>query len=100
MPSPDRIRGLPRERTGLAWERSALGFAALAGIALGIAARREAPGLVVLSAVLLAVAGATWRHGRRSYERPAVAAQPRALGLLALATAVAALAAAVAVLVV
>jgi putative membrane protein len=89
---------VPRERTALAWERSALGFAALAAIVLGIAARREAPGLLVLAVALLVLAVAVWRHSRREYERTAVAAQSRAIGLLTLATVLAGLAAAAAVL--
>jgi uncharacterized membrane protein YidH (DUF202 family) len=100
MPSrPDRARGLARERTALAWERSALGFAALAGIVLGIAARRDAPGLLVLAVALLALAAAVWRHGRRAYERTAVVAQSRAIALVTLATVLAAVAAVAAVLV-
>jgi hypothetical protein len=99
MRSPDRARGLPRERTGLAWERSALGFAGLGGIVLGIAARRNAPGVLIFSVALLGVAGAVWRHGRRAYERPAVASQARALRLVALATTLAGVVAAIAVLV-
>jgi putative membrane protein len=98
MPSPEPVHGLPRERTALAWERSALGFAALAGIVLGIAARRDAPGLLVLAVALLALAAIVWRHGRRVYERTAVAAQPRPIALLTLATVVAALAAIAAVI--
>jgi uncharacterized membrane protein YidH (DUF202 family) len=98
MPSREPIRGLPRERTVLAWERSALGFAALAAIALGIAARRDAPGMLVPAVALLALAAAVWRHSRREYERATVAAQARAIGLLTLATVVAALAAVAAVL--
>jgi uncharacterized membrane protein YidH (DUF202 family) len=98
MPSPDRLHGVPRERTALAWERSALGFAALAAIVLGIAARRDAPALLVLAVALLGLAAAVWRHSRREYERPTVTAQWRAIALLTLATVLAALAAAAAVL--
>jgi uncharacterized membrane protein YidH (DUF202 family) len=98
MPSPERP-GLARERTGLAWQRSALGFVALAGVVLSVAAHREAPGLIVLSAALVAVAGAVWREGRRAYAHTEVQAHVRALALLAGATALAALAAAVVVLV-
>jgi putative membrane protein len=99
MPSPPEVPGVPRERTGLAWERSALGFVALAGVVLSVAAHREAPGLLVLSTALVAVAAAVWRHGRRAYASAEVQAQPRALGLLAAATALAALVAAIVVLV-
>jgi uncharacterized membrane protein YidH (DUF202 family) len=98
MPSRD-VPGVARERTGLAWQRSALGFAALAGVVLSVAAHRDAPALLVPSAALLAVAAAVWRQGRRAYAQPAVQAHPRALALLAVATALAALAAAIVVLV-
>ena len=98
MPSPERP-GLARERTGLAWQRSALGFVTLAGVVLSVAAHREAPGLIVLSAALAAVAGAVWREGRRAYEHTEVQAHARALALLATATALAALAAALVVIV-
>jgi uncharacterized membrane protein YidH (DUF202 family) len=98
MPSRDPVRGLPRERTGLAWERSALGFAGLAGIVLGVAARRDVPTMLLLSAALVGVAIAAWRHGRRAYARSTVEPHPRAVALLSVATALVALAAAVAVL--
>src|SRR5512132_699114 len=96
MPSTEPP-GVPRERTGLAWQRSAFGFVALAGVVLSVAAHREAPGLVAVSAALAIVAAAVWRQGRRAYERPAVEAQQQAIALVAVATALAALAAAVVV---
>jgi putative membrane protein len=96
MPSPERP-GAARERTGLAWQRSALGFVALAGVVLSVAAHREAPGLLVVSAALVAVAVAVWRHGLRAYAHADVWAQQRALAFLALATTLAALMAAVVV---
>jgi uncharacterized membrane protein YidH (DUF202 family) len=100
MPSHnDPERGLARERSGLAWERSGLAFAALGGVVLGVAARHEVPSLLAVAVALLGVAVAAWRHGRSAYERHAVEPQPRALGLISLATALAALAAAVAVIV-
>jgi uncharacterized membrane protein YidH (DUF202 family) len=89
---------MARERTGLAWQRSALSFATLAGVALAAAAHRNAPGLVILAAALAGVAAAVWRHGRREYARRAVAAQQRAIALLTLATALTALGVAAAVL--
>jgi putative membrane protein len=98
MLSPDEVRGVPRERTALAWERSALGFATLAAIVVGIAARRDAPGLLVLALALLAVAAGVGRHSRREYARSAVRPAPRAIALVTLATVVAALAAVAAVL--
>jgi uncharacterized membrane protein YidH (DUF202 family) len=97
MPSPPD-RGVARERTGLAWERSALSFATLAGVALAAAAHRDEPALLLLAAALVAVAALAWRHGRRAYARAAVASQPRAIALLALVTVLAALGAAAAVI--
>lgn len=88
---------MARERTGLAWQRSAFGFVTLAGVVLSVAAHREAPGLVVVSAALAGVAAAVWRQGRRAYERSAVEAQSRAIALMAGATALAALACAIVV---
>lgn len=99
MPSPDPRRGAARERTGLAWERTAAAVAAQGGVFLAVAAHCGAPGMLVFGAAMVAVAGAVWRHGRRAYERPEVAPQSRALALLTLATALAALAAAVGVVV-
>jgi uncharacterized membrane protein YidH (DUF202 family) len=101
MPSPDgheRERGLARERSGLAWERTGLAFAGLGGVVLGVAAHHDAPSLLAVSAALLGVATAVWRHGRIAYERASVGPQPRVLGLLTLATALAALSAAVVVI--
>ncbi len=99
MPSPDPERGLARERTGLAWERSAGSFAALAALVLGVAAHHDAPGLIALSAVLVTVAAAVWRHGRRAYERPDVGPHSRALALMSVAAALTAVAAAIVVIV-
>lgn len=98
MPSPEPERGLARERTGLAWERTALGFGGLSAIMLGAAAHRGRPGLLVLSAALVVVALAAWRHGRQSYREAAVALQARALALMTLATALTAVAAAIIVI--
>jgi hypothetical protein len=98
MPSREPARGLARARTGLAWERSALVHATLAGVVLGVAAHRDAPAVVPFGIALLAVAAAVWRRGRRAYAWEDVAAQPRALALLTASTAVAALTAAALVL--
>jgi uncharacterized membrane protein YidH (DUF202 family) len=98
MPSTEPP-GVARERTGLAWQRSAFGFVTLAGVVLSVAAHREAPGLLAVSAALAIVAAAVWRQGRRAYERPDVQPQRQAIAFVALATAVAALVAAVLVLV-
>jgi uncharacterized membrane protein YidH (DUF202 family) len=97
MPSPEPP-GVSRERTGLAWQRSAFGFVTLAGVVLSVAAHREAPGLIGVSAALAVVAAAVWRQGRRAYERIDVQAQPQAVGFVAVATALAALVAAVVVI--
>ncbi len=97
MPSPERP-GVPRERTGLAWQRSAFGFVTLAGVVLSVAAHREAPGLIGVSAALAIVAVAVWRQGHRSYERADVQPQQQAVAFVAVATALAALVAAVVVI--
>jgi uncharacterized membrane protein YidH (DUF202 family) len=91
--------GAARERTGLAWQRSAVGYVAFAGLVLGVAAHREAPGLLAVSVALMAVAGAVWRHGRGAYESVDVKPHPRVLAIMSAVTAVSALAAAGVVLV-
>jgi uncharacterized membrane protein YidH (DUF202 family) len=96
MPSTEPP-GVPRERTGLAWQRSAFGFVTLAGVVLSVAAHREAPGLLGVSAALAIVAAVVWRLGRRAYERPEVQPQQHAVAFVAVATALAALAAAIVV---
>ena len=58
MPSREPERGVPRERTGLAWERSALVYATLAAAILGVAAHRDAGGLVPLGIAALAAVAA------------------------------------------
>jgi uncharacterized membrane protein YidH (DUF202 family) len=99
MPFPDEDRpGLARERTDLAWQRLALSFCALAAVLLGVAAHRDAPGLLVGVAALLAIGGATQHHGRRAYSRDEVRAQPGALALLAVLTGLTGVAAAVTVI--
>jgi hypothetical protein len=97
MRSPDP--GAPRERTDLAWQRAAFGYVALGAVVLGIAAHRDAPWLLAVSAALIAVAGAVWRRGRIAYRSAEVAAQPRVLAMLSVATALTALVAAGVVLV-
>jgi uncharacterized membrane protein YidH (DUF202 family) len=97
MRSPDEPYGAARERTGLAWQRSASSLLALGGVVLSVSAHRDAPALLAVSAALLAVAGAAWRHGHRAYARAEVSAHPRALGLLTAATTLSALVAAVVV---
>src|SRR3954451_15630955 len=97
MPSAERA-GVPRARTSLAGQGSAFGFVTLAGIVLSVAAHREAPGLIAVSAALAMAALAVWRQGPRAYERHEGEAQPQAVGLVAVATALAALVAAVVVL--
>jgi uncharacterized membrane protein YidH (DUF202 family) len=97
MPSPERP-GVPRERTGLAWQRSAFGFVTLAGVVLSVAAHREAPGLLGVSAALAIVATVVWRQGRRAYERPEVEPQQQAVAFVAVATALAAVVAAIVVI--
>jgi uncharacterized membrane protein YidH (DUF202 family) len=99
MLSPEPKRGLARERTGLAWERTAGAFAALAGVLLGVAAHRDAPGLLVLSVALVVAAAVVWRNGRRAYEDPHVMPQARALALMSGAVALSGVAAAIVVVV-
>jgi uncharacterized membrane protein YidH (DUF202 family) len=61
-PSGPRDPGLARERTALAWTRTAISFAAVGGVVL----RREiVPGLI-----LLALAPAIYIVGRLAYTRP------------------------------
>jgi uncharacterized membrane protein YidH (DUF202 family) len=61
-PSGSRDPGLARERTTLAWIRTALSFAAVGGVVLK---REIAPGLI-----LLLVAPAIYLLGRLAYSRP------------------------------
>jgi hypothetical protein len=63
-PSPSGARdpGLARERTALAWTRTAISFAAVGGVVLK---RDIIPGLI-----LLAVAPAIYLVGRVAYTRP------------------------------
>ena len=62
-PSGRRDPGLARERTSLAWTRTAISFAAVGGVVLK---RAVVPGLV-----LLALAPAIYLLGRLAYRRPA-----------------------------
>jgi uncharacterized membrane protein YidH (DUF202 family) len=61
-PSGPRDPGLARERTALAWTRTALSFAAVGGVVLK---REVVPGLI-----LLAVAPVIYVVGRMAYTRP------------------------------
>jgi uncharacterized membrane protein YidH (DUF202 family) len=61
-PSGQRDPGLARERTALAWTRTAISFAAVGGVVL----RRE----VVPGLILLALAPAVYVLGRLAYTRP------------------------------
>jgi len=58
----ERDPGLARERTSLAWTRTALSFAAVGGVMLK---REVIPGLIVLAA-----APAIWQLGRLSHNLP------------------------------
>ena len=60
---PDIDPGLARERTALAWTRTAISFAAVGGVVLK---KHIVPGLI-----LLCVAPFIWEVGRRAYRRPA-----------------------------
>jgi uncharacterized membrane protein YidH (DUF202 family) len=64
MASPDEPGsdpGLARERTSLAWTRTAISFAAVGGVVLK---KEIIPGLI-----LLAVTPAIWQLGRLAYRR-------------------------------
>jgi uncharacterized membrane protein YidH (DUF202 family) len=54
--------GLARERTSLAWTRTAISFAAVAGVVLK---KDIAPGLVIMAAALV-----IWRLGHLAHHRP------------------------------
>ena len=97
MQSPDP--GAARERTDLAWQRSGFSYLAMAGVVLGVAAHRDAPWLLGMTVVLVAVAGVVWRHGRTAYNRADVSPHPRELVLLTAIPALVAVVAAVAVVV-
>lgn len=58
----DRDPGLARERTALAWTRTALSFAAVGGVMLK---KDVIPGLIILSAVPV-----IWNAGRLTRHRP------------------------------
>jgi len=59
---PDIDPGLARERTALAWTRTAISFAAVGGVVLK---KEIVPGLI-----LLCIAPVIWQVGRRAYRRP------------------------------
>jgi uncharacterized membrane protein YidH (DUF202 family) len=61
-PSGQRDPGLARERTTLAWTRTAISFAAVGGVVL----KRE----VVAGLILLGLAPAIYVLGRLAYTRP------------------------------
>ena len=62
IPSGQRDAGLARERTSLAWTRTALSFGAVGGVVL----KRE----VVAGLILLALAPVIYVLGRLAYSRP------------------------------
>ena len=80
----ERDPGLARERTALAWRRTALSFAAVGGVLLK---KDVAAGLAVLATVPL-----IWQAGHLAYHRPArlklVTATIVAVALVALAVAI------------
>jgi hypothetical protein len=94
MPSPpDRPPVAFRERTALAWERSAFAFASLSAVVLGVCAHDGAPWLLLVSAALLVIAALVWRHGHAS--RPI--GRPLPIALVTIATGLAGVAAVAAV---
>lgn len=94
--------GLARDRTALAWTRSALSLLAIGTLIARAAFNEHLDVLGALTALVTAGLGLlTWRHGRALYRSRAVAGlephhQPGALGFLMIA----ALAAAVVALIV
>ena len=54
--------GLARERTSLAWTRTAISFAAVGGVLLK---KDVVPGLIILATALV-----IWRLGRLDYHHP------------------------------
>ena len=77
----DADPGLARERTSLAWTRTALSFAAVGGVLL----KKD----VVAGLIVLATAPVIWELGRLAYHRPGrlrlVTATIVAVALIALA---------------
>jgi uncharacterized membrane protein YidH (DUF202 family) len=61
MDEPGRDPGLARERTSLAWTRTAISFAAVGGVVLK---KEIVPGLI-----LLALTPVIWQLGRLAYRR-------------------------------
>lgn len=75
---PDQDPGLARARTGLAWLRTAISFAAIGGVIL----KRDVPaGLIIL-----VLSGVVWATGRVA-GNPGLMTQSRRLLLIALAVA-------------
>src|ERR1700736_1456518 len=76
--------GLARERTSLAWTRTAISFAAVGGVVL----KKD----VIAGLIILSVTPAIWRLGRLAYHRPGrlrlVTVTIVAVSLVALAVAV------------
>jgi uncharacterized membrane protein YidH (DUF202 family) len=81
----DADPGLARERTSLAWTRTAISFAAVGGVLLK---KDVVPGLIILATALV-----IWRVGRLDYHRPGrlklVTATVVAVALVALVVALA-----------
>ncbi len=75
--------GLARERTSLAWTRTALSFAAVGGVVL----KKD----VIVGLVIMAAAPVVWRLGHLAHRRPArlklVTAAIVAVALMALVVA-------------
>jgi uncharacterized membrane protein YidH (DUF202 family) len=80
--------GLARDRTALAWTRSALSMLAIGTLIARAAFEADLDALAVIAAIAtLALALVTWRHGNALYRERAVDSsephhQPGALGFL------------------
>ena len=102
-PPPDTDDpGLARERTALAWTRSALTMAASGALIARAAFVGHLPALGVVSAAAMAILAAlTWRNGQAIYRERRETWTPRRLqmGAFALLTAATVLIAAIAIVV-
>ena len=87
-PAPQFDPGLARDRTALAWTRSALSMLAIGTLIARAAFEADLDAIAVIAAIAtLALALVTWRQGNSLYRERAVKSsephhQPGALGFL------------------